>query len=298
MHAMFDQLIHAAGGRGGREVVELPLEKIEPDPEQPRKTFEGIDELAASLRAVGVQQPLLVRPHPDRRGHYRLIAGERRYRAAREAGFETVPCLVQKGEGAADRGLRLVAQLTENLQRRDVAILETARAIEKALEAGEWGKSELARLLGKSPAFVSKNLALLRADGPARDALEAGLLESTETYRLFANLPEERQRQLVEAGKASGKPIGRGDVLGVGEDGGGGEEAPDRPPATTASGAGDKEEPGAGKGVASPEKKERELFRLELDAEQLRRLLRKLGAAAPADDTRLASAVVRVLGKS
>ena len=95
MRSMLDQLRSAAGASGGRQEVSIAVEAIERDPDQPRKTFERIDELAASIREIGIKQPLLVRVHPEDGGRFMLVAGERRYRAAREAGLEEVPCLVE-----------------------------------------------------------------------------------------------------------------------------------------------------------------------------------------------------------
>ena len=208
IRSTLDQLTSAARSSRARQVLEIAIDDVEPDPEQPRKTFQGLEELRASIVAIGIKQPLLVRPHPTQSGRYMLIAGERRHRAARLAGLLKVPCLLDTDD-AEDPGRRMITQLTENLQREDAPILETARAIECALKTSGLSKGELARALGKKPSFVSKHLALLKAEGPAQEGLREGLLLSTETFRLFSGLPEPRQQSLLRGARLSGQPIAR-----------------------------------------------------------------------------------------
>ncbi len=260
MTALLDQLTAAAADAGTRQVLEIALDHLEPDPDQPRRTFEDLGDLAASLQALGVQQPLLVRRHPDGGDRYLVVAGERRLRAAKTAGLERVPCLVQEAD---DPGRRLVVQLTENLQRADVPVLEVAEALSRSLEVLDCGKSELARLLGKSPAFVSKHLALLKAEGSGREALEEGRIRSTETHRYFTRLPIERQEEMLAKARGEGRAIGRGDVAG-----------PEPSPPTL---------------PAKPR------ITLELTVDQLSMILRRLGAEPPAEASEFVPTLLRLL---
>ena len=256
-----DQLASAAQSSQARQVLEIGVDAIDPDPDQPRKTFEDLEDLTASIVAIGIKQPLLVRAHPDQRERYCLIAGERRLRCAKQAGLETVPCLVETGDAEAP-GQLVITQLTENLQRRDVPVLETAHAIERALKRTELSKGDLARALGKKSSFVSKHLALLKAEGPAQEALEESLLLSTETYRLFSRLTVAQQRDLLRQARLSQEPIARSQV----------EDTPAR----------------AGKASSETRKEKRRKpqvkvqtngasFNLRLTADQLRQVIQRFG---------------------
>jgi len=155
----------------GAELRELSLALIRPNPRQPRRRFEpaSIASLAASIADAGVVQPLIVRPLGD--GRYELIAGERRWRAAREAGLASVPAIV-RDEGEAER---LQTALIENVAREDLNPVDEAHACAALLEEFGLRKSELARRLGRSRAAISNLLRLL--DLPD-DVL--GLLASAE----------------------------------------------------------------------------------------------------------------------
>ncbi len=216
-----EQLGELLGGRSALEVLELPLADISPDPDQPRKKVEAVDELAASIRALGLQQPLWVRNGEQASTPYVLVAGERRYRAARLAELSSVPCLVLP-ETADDPSHRLLLQLTENVQRRDLTMLEVAEAILRLLNELQLAKQDVARLLGKSPAYVSKHLALLEASGVAQQAIQSGRLQSPETFRLFNKLPASHQQALLERARRERRPIRRIDVEDI--------RAPEPPP--------------------------------------------------------------------
>src|SRR5215210_3129575 len=155
----------------GAELRELSLALIRPNPRQPRRRFEpaSIASLAASIADAGVVQPLIVRPLGE--GRDELIAGERRWRAAREAGLASVPAIV-RDEGEAER---LQTALIENVAREDLNPVDEAHACAALLEEFGLRKSELARRLGRSRAAISNLLRLL--DLPD-DVL--GLLASAE----------------------------------------------------------------------------------------------------------------------
>lgn len=213
MNSTLDQLAHLVESQPAarHEVLLLSPGAIIPDEDQPRTSPGDVQELAESIRALGVQQPLLVRPHPDREATYILVAGERRYRAALEAGTTQLPCIVL-GDEIDDPSRRLIVQLTENIQRSNLDMMEVAHAIARLVEDHRLAKQDMARLLGKSPAYVSKHLALLQATGPAQEAIEEGLLQSPETYRLLSKLPEGRQRRLVAAARRDRRQISRSEV--------------------------------------------------------------------------------------
>lgn len=154
-------------------VVFLPAKSIQPNPAQPRVVFdaEGLDELAESIRRHGILQPLSVR---RKGGVYELIAGERRLRAASQAGITDIPCIIMNMD---DREASLAA-LVENLQRRDLDFIEEAQGIARLLKEGDLSQEQAARLLGKSQSAVANKLRLLRHSPPVLEKLrQAGLTE-------------------------------------------------------------------------------------------------------------------------
>lgn len=142
--------------RTSEEVHELALDMIVPNPDQPRSDFDkdGIEELADSISKVGLLQPILVRPAGD---VYQIIAGERRWQAARVAGLERVPVRVQSADDAGTLELALI----ENLQRRDLNPMEEARGYKRLIDATEMTQSELASKVSKSRSTVTNALRLL-----------------------------------------------------------------------------------------------------------------------------------------
>ena len=151
----------------------IPLGRIRPNPQQPRRSFdeEGLAELAASIRSCGILQPLTVRRAGD---GYELVAGERRLRAARIAGLREVPCLVAQ-VGEEDSAL---LALMENLQRRDLDCWEEAQAIARLISRYGLSQEEAARRLGRAQPTVANKLRLLRLPEDVRALLrENGLTE-------------------------------------------------------------------------------------------------------------------------
>jgi ParB family transcriptional regulator, chromosome partitioning protein len=164
-------LIATGESVGGLKFEELPTTAIRPNSRQPRRSFPeaGIKELAASIREVGILQPLVVRSTPD---GFELIAGERRLRAAREAGLDRVPVLIrQAGENES-----MELALVENLQREDLNPLETAAAYQALMEGFGLSKEQLANRLGKSRAAVTNTLRLGQLPEKIRALLEEGKL--------------------------------------------------------------------------------------------------------------------------
>ncbi|HEY0129625.1 MAG TPA: ParB/RepB/Spo0J family partition protein, partial [Rubrobacteraceae bacterium] len=164
-------LIATGESVGGLRFEELPTTAIRPNTRQPRRSFPeaGIKELAASIREVGILQPLVVRSTAD---GFELIAGERRLRAAREAELDRVPVLIrQAGENES-----MELALVENLQREDLNPLETAAAYQALMEGFGLSKEQLANRLGKSRAAVSNTLRLAQLPERIRALLEEGKL--------------------------------------------------------------------------------------------------------------------------
>ena len=150
----------------------LPIEFLRPSPFQPRRRFDeaGLEDLAASIAAKGILQPLVVRP--DGKDGFEIIAGERRWRAAQRAGLDEVPAIVRR---FGDREALEIA-LVENLQRADLNAVEEARAFERLM--GEFGHTQdvLAEAVGKSRSHVANTLRLLRLPEDVRLMVEDGRL--------------------------------------------------------------------------------------------------------------------------
>ncbi len=161
-----ESLIPAEDGETSRGVLEVALASIAPNPHQPRSPIREQDllELAASIEEHGIIQPLVVTEAPD---GYQLIAGERRWRAARVAGLSTVPVLVK--DVAPSEMLELA--LVENLQRSDLNPLEEAMAYEQLADEFGLTQKEIAQRVSKSRTAITNTLRLLKAARPVREAL-------------------------------------------------------------------------------------------------------------------------------
>src|SRR5690606_5666711 len=187
-------------GPAEQELREVPVSVVLPNPDQPRRRFdpESISALAESLREAGVIQPLIVRPLGD--GRYELIAGERRWRAAQEAGLETVPVLVRDEEESQ----RLQMALIANVAREQLHPAEEARARARPIEDLGLTKEELGRRLGRSRAALSNLIRILDLPDDVLELLETGeLSEGHGRALLIAKEVEQRRRlarQAVEEG--------------------------------------------------------------------------------------------------
>lgn len=172
----------------------LPVDRLTPNRMQPRASFEddGLEELAESIRSQGVVQPLVVTPLED--GSYSIIAGERRWRAARRAGLDTVPVVVR--EVAGDQELLELA-LVENLQREDLNAVEEAEAYQALQERFELSQEEIAARVGKGRSTITNSLRLLKLAGPVRDLLRDGRLTAGQARPLLT-LAEDEQVSLAE----------------------------------------------------------------------------------------------------
>lgn len=166
----------ASSGRSGVGVKLLPVEYLEPNPDQPRKSFNEaeLDELAESIADKGLLQPLLVRPlsGPDER--YQIVAGERRWRAAQRARLHEAPCIVRE---LTDRETLEIA-IVENVQRSDLNPVDEARALKQLVETFGHTQEDVARAVGKSRAHVANMLRLLALPRGVLARLEAGELSA------------------------------------------------------------------------------------------------------------------------
>lgn len=175
------------------QVLQLPVEAISPNPCQPRTEFDPrpLAELADSIRRFGILQPLTVRRAAD--GGWELVAGERRLRAAKLAGLDTVPCLEVRTDAQSSALLALI----ENIQRRDLHYFEEAAAIAAYLARSGVTQEECATRLGRSPSAVANKLRLLRLSSDCRRLLtENGLTERHARCLLRLEDEEERLRAL------------------------------------------------------------------------------------------------------
>ncbi len=182
------------------ELRELPLELIVPNPRQPRREFdaETLQALAGSLGEQGVLQPVLVRPRAG--GTYELVAGERRWRAARLAGLERIPAIVREREDAA----ALEAALIENMAREDLNPIEEARACAALVEELGLTRKEIGRRVGRSRVAVSNLVRLLDLPDEAIELLQSGTLSEGHGRALLLADDHGARRTLAREAAARG----------------------------------------------------------------------------------------------
>jgi ParB family chromosome partitioning protein len=197
----------------------IPVGQIDANREQPRSTLGDLSELTASVRARGVLEPLLVRPMPGSK-RYQLIAGERRFQAAVEAGLEEVPCV----EIAATDQEALELALVENLQRKDLSPFEEAEGYRTLVEKYRYTHDQVARAVGKSRATVSEALKLLTVPPAIQDLCRHADITAKSILLLIARAPtiaemerlvqaiaeENLDREAARAAAALGEQPGQG----------------------------------------------------------------------------------------
>ena len=183
------------GGReGGQELAELPVEQIHPNPRQPRRRFEpdAATGLASSVRAQGLLQPVVVRPRSE--GGWELIAGERRWRAAKEAGLPHLPALIR----AADDRESLLLSLVENVAREQLSAVEEARAYAVLLDEFGLGLAGVADRVGKAKSTVSNRVRLLELPEDVLWMLARGDLTERHARAVLAVPDREGQKKLAK----------------------------------------------------------------------------------------------------
>jgi ParB family chromosome partitioning protein len=178
----------------------IPVDRIESNPQQPRMVFdhEALQELAASIREHGVLQPILVRPLGENR--YQLVAGERRWRASREAGLQSVPALVEE----IDDDTSLEIAMIENLQREDLSPLEEATMYDRMIREHGYSIRRLADKLGKDKGYLENRLRLADAPEEIRELVSLRKDTLSHAYELL-KVPDERKRRRLAARVASGE---------------------------------------------------------------------------------------------
>lgn len=182
------------------ELRAVPVDAVAPSPHQPRRAFDedSLAALAESLKARGVLQPVLVRPLPG--GRYELIAGERRWRAARLAGLESIPAIVRPHEDAD----ALEVALIENMAREDLNVVEQARACAALVEELGLTREDVGRRVGRSRVAVSNLIRLLDLPDEALDLLESGALTEGHGRALLLQTDHAERRRLAREAAAAG----------------------------------------------------------------------------------------------
>jgi ParB family chromosome partitioning protein len=185
-----------AGVVRGKAALEIPLERIGPDPDQPREEFEqeALARLAGSIRSKGLLQPISVR-WVEARGQYVIIAGERRWRATTMAGLSTMSCVVV--DRPIPPGELLALQCVENLLREDLRPVEEARAFRTLMEVNGWSGNQLAKELGGSQPSVVAALKLLALPSPVQDLVEAGELPASSALAIASLDDPDAQREVA-----------------------------------------------------------------------------------------------------
>lgn len=174
-------------------VTQIPLNEIDRNPAQPRRKFdeEALNALSESIRSSGVLSPLLV---VEAAGRYRIVAGERRFRAAKLAGLETVPCIVRD----LTRQQEMEAALIENLQREDLNAIEEATAIRALMDQCGYTQENAAKRLGKSRPAVANLLRILSLEDDMRQAVADGVISAGHARVLVGIEDRARRRALFE----------------------------------------------------------------------------------------------------
>ena len=188
-----------------RRVHTISIDKIHPNPNQPRRHFqpEALQELSQSIRQFGILQPLTVRRLPG--GQYELVAGERRLRAARMAGLSSVPCLLR---GMTEEESALLA-LVENIQRRDLHYLEEAAALERLIRRHGLSQEEAARRIGRSQSAVANKLRLLKLSPECTELLLQYSLTERHARAVLSLEGEEERRLLLRRAGEKGWTVAR-----------------------------------------------------------------------------------------
>jgi ParB family chromosome partitioning protein len=181
-----------AGRSQGVRVI--PLDRIEPNPDQPRMEFDesALEELAASIREHGVLQPILVRPIGP--AHYQLVAGERRWRASRRAGLETIPALIDE----IDDDTALEISIIENLQREDLSPLDEAVMYDRMVREHGYSVRKLAQKLGKDKGYLENRLRLADAPDEIKQLVSVRKDTISHAYELLKVEDPRRRRKLAE----------------------------------------------------------------------------------------------------
>jgi len=192
-------IVSLLASKSPNSIKELPVGKVVPNPEQPRMTFheETLQELAASIREHGVLQPILVRPAGD---DYQIIAGERRWRASKLAGKDTIPAIIERFDDATALEIALI----ENLQREDLSPLDEAIIYKKMTDELGYSIRNLAGKLGKDKGYVENRLRLASAPEDVREMVAARYDTLSAAYELM-KIEDKRRRKSLAKQVVAGK---------------------------------------------------------------------------------------------
>jgi ParB family transcriptional regulator, chromosome partitioning protein len=195
-------LIPAAAEEGGSGLLEIPVHGVSPNPKQPRTRFddETIDSLAASIREVGILQPIVVRRVS---GGYELIAGERRLRAARKAGLATIPAVVRDSDDTDT----LREAIIENIHREDLGPIELAEAFRALLDDLGLKQETLAERLGVSRSHIANTIRLLQLSPEVQQLLADGKIQAGHARTLLGLPDQEAQAALALRAAAEGLSV-------------------------------------------------------------------------------------------
>lgn len=187
----------AASTADSEGVRAIAIERLEPGPYQPREPVDpqSLEDLAASIRARGILQPLLARPHPTAAGRFQIVAGERRWRAAQMAGLHEVPALVRTLADAE----AMAAALVENLQRRDLNPIEEAMGYRRLMTEFAMTQEMLGDAVGKSRSHVANIMRLLNLPQRVQAEVRTGALSAGHARALLAHPDPERAALAVIA---------------------------------------------------------------------------------------------------
>lgn len=200
--------IEIEGSEANKEDINfIDIDEIAPNESQPRKTFnkEKLEELARSIKTHGVIQPIVVRKQGS---HYEVVAGERRWRAARIAGLSEVPCIVRE---LTDEQNMLVA-IIENVQREDLNPIEEARGIRAMIEDYELTQDEVAKAVSKSRPYITNALRMLKLPDAVLDMVSAGKLSAGHA-RAILSAKEEEQTGIAQHVETKGLSVREAEKL-------------------------------------------------------------------------------------
>ena len=189
----------------GRDIRALPIEWIVPGPWQPRRNFDSdeLKELAVSIKSRGLLQPVIVRPHPERNSQFQLIAGERRWRASQMAALHEIPAIISNFEDKEAAELSLI----ENVQRRDLSVIEEAEGYRVLLEKHEYSQQELADIVGKSRSHIANIGRLLSLPQGIRDKIIKRILTMGQVRPLIGREDAEQIVEIIISDNLSARDV-------------------------------------------------------------------------------------------
>ena len=183
----------------------IDIKRIKPDPDQPRKVFteDKLESLAESIRELGeIIDPITVE-YIEKEDFFRIISGERRYRAARLVGLERLPCIIKE----VDEKRRLLFQLIANLQREDITPLEESVGIRSLIERFGYSQVSVAKLMNKSGSYVSQILGLARLSPPAREILQTSEISKEVQIHASREKDPSKQQEILKKAAEEGKTV-------------------------------------------------------------------------------------------